>query len=344
MTPAAPRRLHLVLSDVDAGARLDQVVANRFPEFSRLQVHRFIRDGHVRLSEGRAKPALAVWAGLEVDVEVPAPAQAVPAAESLPLAVLYDDADVVVVDKPAGMVVHPAAGHATGTLVNALLHHVSGLSGIGGTERPGIVHRLDRGTSGVMVVAKTDAAHRSLSRQFHDRQVGKEYVALVWGAMRQGATLSQPIGRDPRHRQKMSSRARKTRTAVTRVVSTEPLGGVSFVRVSIGTGRTHQIRVHLSEAGHPVVGDALYGGERKSVPPRLASLAKLGRPFLHAARLSFAHPADGRTMTFDAPLPPDLDGVLGALRRAAGRENPSARPNATSPPRPQPGVARRRLR
>jgi 23S rRNA pseudouridine1911/1915/1917 synthase len=326
MPAAGPRHLHVVVSDVDAGARLDAVLARLVPELSRSQVHRLIRDGHVRLSEGRAKPGLAVWAGLEADLMVPAPTGAEPAAEPLPLTVLYDDADLVVVDKPAGMVVHPAAGHRTGTLVNALLHHVGGLSGIGGAERPGIVHRLDRGTSGVMVVAKTDAAHRSLSQQFHDRQVGKEYVALVWGSMRPGETLSTPIGRDPRHRQKMSSRARKSRSAVTRVVSTEPLGGVSFVRLSIGTGRTHQIRVHLSEAGHAVVGDALYGGERKSVPPRLAALAKLGRPFLHAARLTFAHPADGRAMTFEAPLPSDLDGVLGALRRAAGTEKPSTRP------------------
>jgi 23S rRNA pseudouridine1911/1915/1917 synthase len=320
MTAAGARRLHFVLSGDDAGARLDQVLARHVPDLSRSQLHRLIREGRVRLSEGAAKPALAVWAGLEVDLEIPAPAQTAPGAESLPLVVLHDDADVVVVDKPSGMVVHPAAGHATGTLVNALLHHVSGLSGIGGTERPGIVHRLDRGTSGVMVVAKTDAAHRSLSRQFHDRQVGKEYVALVWGTMRPGETLSRPIGRDPRHRQKMSSRARKSRSAVTRVLSTEPLGGVSFVRVSIGTGRTHQIRVHLSEAGHAVVGDALYGGQRKSVPPRLASLAKLNRPFLHAAKLTFAHPADGRPMAFDAPLPADLEAVLAALRRAAGRE------------------------
>lgn len=319
MAIAGSRRLHLVLADEDAGIRLDQVLANHLPELSRSQLHRLIREERVHISEGRAKPALAVWAGLEVDVEIPAPARGTLLAEPLPLAVLYDDADLAVVDKPAGMVVHPAAGHATGTLVNALLHHVGGLSGIGGAERPGIVHRLDRGTSGVLVVAKTDAAHRSLSRQFHDRQVGKEYVALVWGTMRPGETLTRPIGRDPRHRQKMSSRARKTRSAITRVVSTESLGGVSFVRLSIGTGRTHQIRVHLSEAGHAVVGDVLYGGQRRSVPPRLASLSKLGRPFLHAAHLTFAHPADGRSMAFDAPLPPDLHAVLQALRRAAGR-------------------------
>jgi 23S rRNA pseudouridine1911/1915/1917 synthase len=319
MSPAGSRRIHLELTDADAGARLDQVLTSRVPALSRAQAQRLIRDGHVRLSEGRVKPALAVWPGLEVDVEIPAVAPATPAAEALPLAVLYDDEDVAVVDKPAGMVVHPAAGHAAGTLVNALLHHLRGLSGIGGAERPGIVHRLDRGTSGVMVVAKTDAAHRALSRQFQERHVGKEYLVLAWGTLRAGETLSRPIGRDPRHRQKMSSRARRTRSAVTRVVSAEPLGGVSFAKVTIGTGRTHQIRVHLSEAGHPIVGDALYGGGRRSMPPRLAALAGLKRPFLHASRLTFAHPSDGRSLAFESPLPSDLAQVLAALRRASGR-------------------------
>lgn len=320
MTPvAASRHLHLVLTTDDEGARLDQAIAGRVPALSRSQVHRLIRDGHVRLSEGRAKPALAVWAGLEVDVDLPAPAARDVAAEALPLSVLYADDDVAVIDKPAGMVVHPAAGHATGTLVNALLHHVGGLSGVGGADRPGIVHRLDRGTSGVMVVARTDRAHRSLSTQFHDREVGKVYLALVWGTMKPGQTLSKPIGRDPRHRQKMSSRAWRSRPALTRIEQVEPLGGVSLVHVAIGTGRTHQIRVHLSEAGHPVVGDALYGGKRKSVPPRLAALSKLDRPFLHAHKLTFAHPSDGRSLSFEAPLPNDLSEVLGALRRASGR-------------------------
>jgi 23S rRNA pseudouridine1911/1915/1917 synthase len=257
---------HVVLTEADAGLRLDQALTHHVPALSRSQAQRLIQDGRVRLSDGRPKPALIVWAGLEIEIEIPAPARATPVAEPLPLVVLHDDAAIAVVDKPSGMVVHPAAGHGSGTLVNALLHHLTGLSGIGGATRPGIVHRLDRGTSGVMVVAKTDAAHRALSRQFHDRLVTKEYVALIWGTMRAGETLSRPIGRDPRDRKKMSTRARKVRSAVTRVMSAEPLGGVSLVRLTIGTGRTHQIRVHLSEAGHPVVGDTLYGGERRSVP------------------------------------------------------------------------------
>ena len=320
--PGPSRHLHLVLSADDEGVRLDQAIAAHVPELSRSQVHRLIKDGRVTLSNGRAKPALAVWAGLEVNVNLPARAAGSVAAEALPLSVLYADDDVAVIDKPAGMVVHPAAGHAKGTLVNALLHHVGGLSGVGGIERPGIVHRLDRGTSGVMVVARTDRAHRSLSQQFHDREVGKVYLALVWGTLTAGQTLAKPIGRDPRHRQKMSSRARRSRPALTRIEKVEPLGGVSLVHVAIGTGRTHQIRVHLSEAGHPVVGDSLYGGKRKSMPPRLAALSRLDRPFLHAFQLTFAHPADGRSMSFEAPLPKDLDDVLGALRRASGKSGP----------------------
>ena len=220
----------------------------------------------------------------------PETAPSIPSAEALPLRLLYEDEDIAVVDKPAGMVVHPAAGHPRGTLVNALLHHLAGLSGTGGPERPGIVHRLDRGTSGVMVIARHDRAHRDLARQFHDRTVGKEYLALVWGTPAAGETFSRPIGRDVRHRQKMSTRSRRARAALTEILDVEPLGGVSLVRLRIGTGRTHQIRVHLGEAGHAVAGDALYGGDRRRAPGRLAPGGRLTRPFLHAARLTIAHP------------------------------------------------------
>jgi len=323
MAAALVRHFHVVVTADDEDVRLDQVIVRHVPALSRSQIHRLIKDGRVRLSEGKAKPALAVWAGLEIDVDVPASPEGTAVAEALPLSVLYADDDLTVIDKPSGMVVHPATGHATGTLVNALLHHVGGLSGIGGADRPGIVHRLDRGTSGVMVVARTDRAHRALAQQFHDREVVKIYLALVWGTMKAGEKLQKPIGRDPRHRQKMSTRARRSRTALTRIEQVEPLGGVSLVHVSIGTGRTHQIRVHLSEAGHPVVGDALYGGRRKSVPPRLAALARLDRPFLHAFRLTLTHPTSGRPMTFEAPVPQDLHSVLAALRRASGKPEES---------------------
>jgi 23S rRNA pseudouridine1911/1915/1917 synthase len=238
------------------------------------------------------------------------------APEALPLPILYEDHSLLVIDKPAGMVVHPAAGHASGTLVNALLHHVDDLSGIGGEKRPGIVHRLDRGTSGLMVVAKNDAAHETLARQFHDREVEKEYSVLVWGVVHAGRRIDEPIGRDPVNRKKMAARTRRSREAVTRIVRTESFGrGVlTLARVAIHTGRTHQIRVHLSAIGHPVVGDALYGGVRRHLPGDLRAVARLDRPFLHATRLVFTHPADGRRMEFESPIAEDLQIVLAQLR------------------------------
>ena len=221
----------------------------------------------------------------------------------------------MVIDKPAGMVVHPSAGHEHGTLVNALLHHVGDLSGIGGERRPGIVHRLDRGTSGLMVVAKHDAAHQELARQFRGREIEKEYLALVWGEVHAGRRIDLPVGRDPSNRKRMSARARRSREAVTRIVRAEPLGpALTLARVAIHTGRTHQIRVHLSAIGHSVVGDALYGGVRRRVPGDVRAVTHLERPFLHATRLVFRHPADGRRLEFDSPLPDDLQHVLDELR------------------------------
>jgi 23S rRNA pseudouridine1911/1915/1917 synthase len=243
-------------------------------------------------------------------VDVPAATAAAPAAEAIPLDVAYEDGDIIVVNKPAGMVVHPAAGHRGGTLVNALLHHVTDLSGIGGELRPGIVHRLDRGTSGLIVVAKHDRAHEELSRQFHDREVEKEYVALVWGVVQAGRRIDAAIGRDPVHRQKMSARSRRARTAVTRITRVQHLHGVTYAQIAIHTGRTHQIRVHLSAIGHPIVGDVLYGGTRRRVPADLRPVLRLERPFLHAARLAFKHPINGRQLEFTTALPSDLQTVL----------------------------------
>ena len=233
--------------------------------------------------------------------------------EDLPLDILFNDADLVVVNKPAGMVVHPAAGNPSGTLVNALLHHVKDLSGIGGEARPGIVHRLDKGTSGVMVIAKNDDAHRELARQFHDREVEKEYVALAWGLVQQRKRINAAIGRDPKNRVKMSTRAGRARSAVTRVTWSRDLKGVTLLRVAIATGRTHQIRVHLSAIGHPIVGDALYGGVHRRVPHPLRAVTKLTRPFLHAERLAFTHPRTKERLEFTAPLPADLEAVVAEL-------------------------------
>jgi 23S rRNA pseudouridine1911/1915/1917 synthase len=301
---------HVVVEPEHDGLRLDNFITALMPDLSRSRVQRLIKDGCVRGPGASPRASMTVHSGQTFTVEVPEPAAATPAAEALPLRIIHEDPDLVVLDKPPGMVVHPAAGHDSGTLVNALLHHVKDLSGVGGELRPGIVHRLDRGTSGVMVVAKNDRAHQELSRQFHDREVEKEYVALVWGVVHAGRRIDVPIGRDPNDRQKMSTRARRARTAVTRVTFARHLKGASLLKVAIATGRTHQIRVHLNAIGHPIVGDPVYGGVHRRVPGNLRAVMRLERPFLHAARLAFTHPADNRRVTFESPLPPDLASVL----------------------------------
>ncbi len=293
------------------GLRLDRVLASEIAGHSRSEIQRLIEQGHVTMPRVKAvKANTAVREGDDITVTLPEPVAAAPAAEQIPLDVLFQDPDIIVINKPAGMVIHPGAGHEGGTLVNALLHHVTDLSGIGGELRPGIVHRLDKGTSGVLVVAKNDAAHRELARQFHDREVEKEYVALVWGLVHQRKRIDIPIGRDPVHREKISTRARRARSAVTRVTWARHVPGVSLLRIAIHTGRTHQIRVHLNAIGHPIVGDALYGGIHRRVPHDLRAVQRLSRPFLHAERLAFAHPRTGEHMDFQAPLPEDLRSAL----------------------------------
>lgn len=308
------------------GLRLDSFLAAVLPDRSRSQIQKLIKDGHVATGHapsasggGKAlRVSTAVRAGQRFTVSLPEPEPATAVAEDLPLTILYEDSDLVVIDKAAGMVVHPAAGHSRGTVVNALLFHVEDLSGVGGELRPGIVHRLDRGTSGVMVAAKNDAAHQELSRQFHDREVEKEYIALVWGLVQAGKRIDAAIGRDPNDRQKMSTRSRHARNAVTRVTWALNLRGVTLVHVAIHTGRTHQIRVHLSAIGHPIVGDATYGGVHRHVADDVRAVQRLQRPFLHAARLKFTHPREGRPMEFESPLPSDLQAVLDAIRERQG--------------------------
>jgi 23S rRNA pseudouridine1911/1915/1917 synthase len=308
----------VVAADAE-GQRLDRFLVSAMPEQSRSQIQKLVTDGHVsvqspvRVQRGArqdAKSNLVLHAGDTITVDVPDALPAQAAAEALPLDIVYQDADLAILDKPADMVVHPGAGHATGTLVNALLHHLTDLSGIGGELRPGIVHRLDRGTSGLMVIAKHDAAHQELARQFQDREVEKEYIALVWGVVQAGRRIDAAIGRDPSNRQKMSARARFARHAVTRITRAHHMPGLTLCQVAIQTGRTHQIRVHLSGIGHPIVGDPLYGGVHRRVPGDIRAVQRLTRPFLHAARLVFTHPRDGRRLEFTAPLPEDLMDVL----------------------------------
>jgi 23S rRNA pseudouridine1911/1915/1917 synthase len=311
--PSAPPDPLVVEEDHD-GLRLDQFLTAVLIGQSRSQIQRLIKEGRVTAASGASvRASTAVSQGDRYVVDVPDLRPAVPTAEALPLRIVFEDRDVVVLDKPAGMVVHPGAGHASGTLVNALLHHVKDLSGVGGEARPGIVHRLDRGTSGLMVVAKHDKAHQELSRQFQDREVEKEYMALVWGVVQPGRRIDDPIGRDPKDRQKMSTRARRARSAVTRVTFAQHFKGVSLIKVAIATGRTHQIRVHLSAIGHPIVGDQTYGGVHRRVGHNLRAVMRLERPFLHACRLAFTHPGDGRRVEFDSPLPPELETIVEAI-------------------------------
>jgi 23S rRNA pseudouridine1911/1915/1917 synthase len=300
------------------GARLDAWIARQLPELSRARVQALMAQGAIRLGGRPARPSARLRGGEDVTVELPDPVAATPRPEDVALTILHEDARLLVVDKPAGMTVHPGAGRLSGTLVNALLHHVRDLSGVGGVLRPGIVHRLDRGTSGLMVVAKDDETHRALAAQFAARDVEKEYLAIVHGVprARQGV-VEAPIGRDPVHRKTMSVRAPRGRPARSTYTVAEVLDGAALLRVRIHTGRTHQIRVHLASLGHPIAGDATYGGTRPPSsrrPASRAALEGLKRPALHAARLVFTHPARGERLEFQSPLPPDLSDLLAILR------------------------------
>jgi len=297
------------------GQRLDKFLVSVLDGQSRSQVQQLIENGRVQLDRKAPKANLAMREGDRIVVELPVPVAAKLDAEELPIEILFQDADLAVLNKPAGMVVHPGAGHASGTLVNALLHHIRDLSGVGGELRPGIVHRLDRGTSGVMVIAKHDAAHQELARQFHDREVEKEYIALVWGLVQAGRRIDAAIGRDPDNRQKMSARSRRARHAVTRITRAHHMPGLTLCHVAIHTGRTHQIRVHLSAIGHAIVGDSTYGGIHRRVPADIKAVQRLERPFLHSHRLAFTHPRDERRLEFTVPLPPDLQSVLDELEK-----------------------------
>jgi 23S rRNA pseudouridine1911/1915/1917 synthase len=293
----------------EAGRRLDNVLHERLPEFSRSRIQEWIRNGRVLVNGAAARASYTVRGGeaIQVDPADPPPLHAEP--EEIPLSILYEDDDVVAVDKPAGMVVHAGAGVHSGTLVNALLHRFGALSRVGGEMRPGIVHRLDRFTSGVILVAKNDAAHRKLAVQFSGRRVEKLYLALVHGVVKQeSGVIDKPIARDPIHRTRMTARLREGRSAHTEYRVLARLPGFTFLEVRIGTGRTHQIRVHMASIGHPVAGDTLYGA-----PAQVPGRAPLGRFFLHAHRIRFFRPADGEPVTIVSPLPQALQDWMAAV-------------------------------
>jgi 23S rRNA pseudouridine1911/1915/1917 synthase len=304
------------VSAAEAGERLDAFLAARIEGTSRTTIKRYVEDGDVLVGGRAAKPSYRLSAGERVEVEVPAPPPVDLTPEEIPLDIVHEDEDLVVVNKPAGMVTHPAAGVRAGTLANALAFHFRNLSTHAGEFRPGIVHRLDRDTSGLIVVAKNVRAHENLSDQFRARTIFKSYAALAHGvAERDSGRVEQPIGRDPRHRTRMAV-VRGGREALSLWRVRHRYARFTLFDVEIKTGRTHQIRVHLASIKHPVVGDAVYGGGRdRNLPDNAlrARIAALGRQFLHAERLSFKHPRTAETLSFSAPLPTELQEFLDSL-------------------------------
>jgi 23S rRNA pseudouridine1911/1915/1917 synthase len=300
-----------------ADSRLDRALGELFPEHSRNALARLVDEGHVRVDGVvAAKPSQRVASGQSIDVDFPPPASATIDAQDVPLTILHEDADIVVIDKPAGLVVHPAAGHQDGTLVNALLFHVHDLSGIGGEIRPGIVHRLDKDTSGVMVIAKHDEAHRKLTAQWGTDAVRKEYLALVYGTpAADRGTIDAPIGRDSKDRKRMAI-VGDGRRAITDYEVVARYRYVSAIRCRLRTGRTHQIRVHLKHLGHPIVGDPVYSGPQwRGIPDKKLqkALAALERQALHATRITFPHPRTGAIVTFQSEMPADLRAMMDVL-------------------------------
>ncbi|MDD5167921.1 MAG: RluA family pseudouridine synthase [Syntrophales bacterium] len=314
---------HYIIEEEDVGMRLDLFLSRSLPSISRSQLQKDVEEGRALVNGRKTKAGHKLKKGDAVDVELPEPIPCYIEPEAMELTILYEDAHLLVLDKPAGLVVHPACGHHGGTLVGGLLHHCRDLSGIGGVLRPGIVHRLDKDTSGLMVVAKTDAVHRALSDQFKERRVKKTYQALVYGNIREETgIIDLPIGRHPVERQMMSTKSRRGKEALTRWEVRERFAAVTLLDVSIETGRTHQIRVHLNAVGYPVVGDPVYGKSRNFLDARSRAfkehVKRLNRQALHAGRLRFLHPVRKIDLEFTAPLPPDMEALCAYLRNDGG--------------------------
>ncbi|MFO7556498.1 MAG: RluA family pseudouridine synthase [Desulfobacterales bacterium] len=302
----------------DSGKRLDLLIASRISDISRSVATTLIRNGMIRVQGVAKKPGYRVKPGDKICGAIPPPEPVLFKPEPIPIHILYEDDDIIVVDKQPGLVVHPAPGHYSGTLVNGLLYHCPGLGGIGGKLRPGIVHRLDKDTSGVLVAAKNGAAHQNLSKQFKSRKITKKYLALVYGKMdTDSGTVSLPIGRHPVDRKKMSTNSRKSRIAETSWQIRERFELASLIEVNLKTGRTHQIRVHCAAIRHPVIGDPVYGGRKsgKMVADGKDDFKSVPRQMLHAWRLVFIHPMTKRIVSFEAPIPSDMQDMITSLRR-----------------------------
>ena len=311
------------------GDRLDRIASRRFPETSRSEVARWAQDGRIELDGRPRRPGTACRAGQQVRVAPPeAPAGPGLDPEPVPLAVLHEDEHLAVLDKPPGLVTHPGPGHPTGTLAHGVAARYPETAGVGAPDRPGIVHRLDRGTSGVLVVARTEPARLRLAEAFAARTVDKRYLALVLGRFPEPRRLAEPIGRDPRHPQRYRVRGRSAKDAETEARPLEELPLSAWLELRLHTGRTHQARVHLAGAGRPLAGDALYGpaAPKRGGGRAGAALRRLTRPALHAASITFPHPATGEAVRFEAPLSEDLARVLADLREAAREGDPARDP------------------
>jgi 23S rRNA pseudouridine1911/1915/1917 synthase len=318
--PAKDETQILFVRPVDAGQRLDALIAHYLPDYSRSTVAALIRDAHVRVDQEIKKPSHRVKGGEQIWVH--APLQAEPRFDPQPIAldILYEDPDLIVINKPAGMVVHPAPGNHANTLVNALLHHCPQIGGVGAGPRPGIVHRLDKETSGTLVVAKNSRAHQHLSQQFQQRSIKKCYLALVLGSpATDKGTIELPIGRHPVDRKKMSVHSRRSRMAMTDWTVKQRLGDATLLTIHLKTGRTHQIRVHCAAIHHPIIGDPVYGSRRGEnlafgKDPGIGQmLAGIRRQMLHAWRIEFIHPASQQPVAFESPLPEDMLRLIEAL-------------------------------
>jgi 23S rRNA pseudouridine1911/1915/1917 synthase len=313
------------VSEKDQGKRLDQFLSEVELRLSRSQAKRLIEAQFIRLNESPTKPSVHVKTGDRITGVLPEPTPLCLEPEALPLSILYEDSSVIVIDKPPGMVVHPGAGNPTGTLVNALIYHCKDLAGINGVLRPGIVHRLDKDTSGVMVVAKNDEAFLHLTRQFKNRIVEKVYLAVAHGIFgKKEGSIDSEIGRHPSERKRMSTRTKRGRSALTQWKVLEQFKGVTLLELSPRTGRTHQIRVHLASVGHPILGDPLYGRKGRTGAigdPMLRECTEImGRQALHAQRLRFIHPQTGEKVEFVSPIPKEFRDVLELLRSQTARE------------------------
>ena len=307
----------MTVPEEDSGTRLDAFLASHIEGWSRARVQRLIEDGEVLVNGRAAKASYKLRANDEIEAELTALPATSFLPEDIPIEVVYEDDDLIIVNKPAGIVVHPGAGARTGTLANALAFHFQNLSTAGGVARPGIVHRLDKDTSGLLLVAKTEPAHEHLADQFRAREVFKSYVALVHGQVeRDRGEIDQPIARDPRHRTRMAI-VRGGRSALSIYRARERFARFTLIDVELKTGRTHQIRVHLAWLKHPVVGDETYGSGRDNTvadPVIRSQIGKLGRQFLHAEKLGFTHPKSGKRLNFTSPLPNELQKLLDAIR------------------------------